>query len=174
MDWMELSGRTLKAGAITAAVTTLTVAACGQAELGNPIAPLNAISHIAWGEQSARQNDISATYTLTGVALNALAVTSWALLYEAAFGAKTKHQNMALTLAGGVAIAGLAYIVDYHVVPERLTPGFEKRLSDSSLLTIYAALAASLPIRAAFGREQPESSTSVTTSPHYALVAKQS
>jgi hypothetical protein len=47
---------------------------------------------------------------------------------------------------GGAAIAGLAYITDYFVVPRRLTPGFEKRLSAPSMLGVYAVLAATLPL----------------------------
>ena len=40
----------------------------------------------------------------------------------------------------------MAYFTDYHVVPDRLTPGFEKRLSPKSLRVVYSALALSLPI----------------------------
>jgi hypothetical protein len=47
-------------------------------------------------------------------------------------------------LTGGTIIAAIAYIVDYHVVPRRLTPGFEMRLSNRSLLAIYGTLALSL------------------------------
>jgi hypothetical protein len=38
----------------------------------------------------------------------------------------------------------VAYVVDYHVVPKRLTPGIESRLSCRSLLLVYVVLALSL------------------------------
>lgn len=44
-------------------------------------------------------------------------------------------------------MAALAYLVDYHLVPKRLTPGWEERVSDRSLAAIFGAMAVSLPIR---------------------------
>jgi hypothetical protein len=35
-------------------------------------------------------------------------------------------------------------VTDYYLVPKRLTPGFEKRLSGKSLATVYALLAIGL------------------------------
>ncbi len=57
-----------------------------------------------------------------------------------------RDRTVARSLIAGVATAGIAYVVDFYVVPKRLTPGFEKRLSNRSLLGIYAALAAGLMI----------------------------
>jgi hypothetical protein len=37
-------------------------------------------------------------------------------------------------------------VTDYKVVPERLTPGFELRLSNKSLGVVYGALAAGLVV----------------------------
>ena len=48
------------------------------------------------------------------------------------------------TNSAGVATSALAYVIDYHVVPDRFTPGFEKRLPERSLGLIYAALALGL------------------------------
>jgi hypothetical protein len=47
-------------------------------------------------------------------------------------------------LVEGTVVSGLAYVTDYYVVPDRLTPGFEKRLSNKSLTAIYCALAVGL------------------------------
>jgi hypothetical protein len=38
----------------------------------------------------------------------------------------------------------LACFVDYRLTPDRLTPGFEKRLSRRSLFVVYALFAAGL------------------------------
>jgi hypothetical protein len=137
---------TLITGGIAAAATTATVALCGRAVEGNAIAPLNAISHIAWGDQAARQDDASWKYTATGLALNTAAVGSWAALYEALFG---HRRSLTHRLAGGAAVSAFAYFIDYFVVPKRLTPGFEMRLSNKSLFAIYATLAASLGLGSA-------------------------
>lgn len=45
-------------------------------------------------------------------------------------------------------VTALAYVTDYHLVPHRLKPGFEQRLSPRSLAGIYGVLAASLAMSA--------------------------
>jgi hypothetical protein len=44
-------------------------------------------------------------------------------------------------------VSALAYLTDYHVVPKRLTPGFELRLPGGALAAAYAALALGLSAR---------------------------
>lgn len=134
----------LRTGAVASVTTPAAVATFGRLEDGAAVAPINAVSHIAWGDQAARQERASLTYTATGLALNTAAVTSWAALQELTFGRRFRRPECAAALLEGVAISALAYVVDYHVVPARLTPGFEKRLSNRSLLGVYAVLALSL------------------------------
>jgi hypothetical protein len=43
-------------------------------------------------------------------------------------------------------------MVDYHVVPKRITPGFEAHLSGKSFWAIYGALGAG-PVLAALARK---------------------
>ena len=50
-------------------------------------------------------------------------------------------------LLGGAAVAAAAYVTDYRVVPKRLTPGWESRVTGRSLAAIYTVLALSLPLR---------------------------
>lgn len=136
--------------------TTAATAVAGVVENGNPAAPVNAISHIVWGEKAAHRDAASTKYTWTGAALNAGAMLSWAAFHHAVFN-RSRSRSVAGNLARGAATAGIAYVVDYHVVPKRLTPGFEKRLSNRSLFAIYAALAVSLAFgsQLAGGRRSP-------------------
>jgi len=139
---------TLCTGAAATAATTVAVAACGKTENGNPLAPINAISHIAWGERAARQERPSWKYTAVGLALNAAAVTFWAGLFEWLFGRSSKKiaDDPVTAIAKGAAVSAAAYVTDYYLVPARLTPGFEKRLSNCSLACVYGALAISLAL----------------------------
>jgi hypothetical protein len=73
--------------------------------------------------------------------LNAAAVTSWAVVHEALFGRLGKQRYSLGGLISGTCVSFLAYVTDYYLVPSRLTPGFEKRLSNRSLFGIHAALA---------------------------------
>jgi hypothetical protein len=135
-------------GALATATTTAAAALSGQVELGQPLGPINAVSHILWGDRAARRSTPSAKYTATGLLLNAAAVTSWAVAQELLFCRQERRKSASRFLAEGAATAGIAYVTDYYLVPDRLTPGFEKRLSNKSLAGIYAVLAVSLGVGA--------------------------
>lgn len=154
MNYSRILKDAAMTGAVSAAATTAAAAVAGQVENGNAIAPLNAISHIAWGEKAARRDKPSWKYTLMGVALNAAAVTSWALIYEALFGKKVDRDHVVTALVGGAIVSTGAYVTDYYVVPPRVTPGFEKRLSGGSLFGVYSVLALSLAAGALLGRRR--------------------
>jgi hypothetical protein len=131
-------------GAAATAATTAVAAVCGETELKSAVAPLNAVSHIIWGDEAAVETDASAQFTLTGMLLNSAAVSSWAILQELVFGRSRERKSLGQALVEGAIVSGVAFATDYYVVPRRFTPGFEKQLSNKSLATIYGALAVSL------------------------------
>ena len=129
---------------LVAASAALAVAAVGQLENGDAATPLNAVSHIAWGDESFDQSDVSLKYTGAGLALNQVSVTSWALLHEWIFGKARDKGQWKISLAGGFLVSALAYLVDFKLVPEKLKPGFERKLSSGGLLAVYVLLALAL------------------------------
>jgi len=137
---LSLLKRALVPGSIAAAAVTLVVAVAGRRGPGSAAAPLNATSHFLWGERAGHEDGYSVKYTATGFAANYGASVFWALLYEAL------PRGMP-PLARGAAVSALAYVTDYHVVPKRLTPGFELRLPGGALAAAYAALALGLCAR---------------------------
>ncbi len=134
---------TLTTGAMASASTTAAVAIMGKVEIDSAAAPINAVSHILWGDDAAQSEQLDAQHTLAGAALNAMAVTGWAGLHELLM-PRRGAPGVTRAVLSGVAVSALAYITDYHVVPKRFTPGFEKRLSRTALLGMYATLALSL------------------------------
>ena len=140
----EFTDPAVRTGAVAATATTLAVAWCGENENGNALAPINAVSHCLWGERAAAAAGPSVKYTLTGLAVNGAAVMFWAGTQEVLLGRRIDRGGVANALLGGAAVAGLAYVTDYYLVPKRFTPGFEKRLSGRSLFTIYTVLGLSL------------------------------
>ena len=142
--WKDIALDALATGKLATVATATTIAVCGQAELDNPVAPLNAVSHIVFGEEAARQDGLSLKYTGTGLLLHDAACTSWAALHEQFFGKSVQQGNVPSAFVGGGIISAIAYVTDYYLVPKRLTPGVEKRLSNRSLLAIYIVLALSL------------------------------
>ena len=159
---MEKAGsvleRAVKSGTISGLAAATVASLAGKQENGSFAAPLNATSHILWGDKAAEQDGVSLKYTLTGFLLNHASAIFWASFYEKLFGRhadrprewRLPHSDTAESgpvvqpIFGGAAVATAAYIIDYHIIPKRFTPGFEKRLSGTSMLAIFAALAAGL------------------------------
>jgi hypothetical protein len=127
--------RALASGLISGTAAALAASWAGRRQAGSYAAPLNATSHIAWGDEAARHDRPSLKYTGTGAALHYGAALFWAALYESLPGPAPLR---------AAATTGIAYVADYHLVPRRLTPGFELRLSKGALAAIYVALALGL------------------------------
>lgn len=135
--------RNAAVGGTLATVSTTAALLLAGDEDGNRAAPINAVSHIAWGDDAFDHDGPSLKHTPAGFTLNALANGMWAFVHEAIFGRKGRS-SVPAALATGAAVSALAYAVDYHAVPERLKPGFEKKLNRRSLAGVYVVLALSL------------------------------
>ena len=66
------------------------------------------------------------------------------MFYELLRPSKPGRAEAALRAA---VVSAAAYVTDYHLVPRRLTPGFELRLRRLALLPIYVSLALGLMVR---------------------------
>lgn len=124
-------------GLVGAATTTAVIAAYGKAKTGDPWTPFNAISHMLFGQDAAERNGFVPRETLVGLGLNGTALVTWGVLYEAIAG-KTRFPQSLLT--GGLASL-VIYLLDYHIFPPKLRPGFEKRLGYGSVFASYLLLA---------------------------------
>ena len=134
---------TISTGAVAAASTTAAMAILGKLENDSAVSSINAVSHMVWGDEAVETDALDAAHTLAGASLNAAAVTAWAGVHEL-FMPRTGTPTLQRALLSGAATAALAYATDYHIVPKRLTPGFEKRLSRPALFGVFATLALSL------------------------------
>jgi hypothetical protein len=70
----------------------------------------------------------------------------WAAIYEKLFGERRAHKPAVRALGEAAAVAALACFVDYRLTPQRLMPGYERRLSRRSLAAVYAAFGAGLAL----------------------------
>jgi hypothetical protein len=145
--WPERLGDAALSGAIASASTAVAAAACGARDSGSGIAAVNAVSHIVWGSDAANVREADVKHTVPALLLNTGATFFWSALYEGAFGKAAEQGRVAKALLGAGSVAALAYVTDYHVVPKRLTPGWEERVSNGSLGIIFAVLALSFPVR---------------------------
>jgi hypothetical protein len=151
-------------GGWTSATTAAAIAAAGKIEDDNALAPLNAISHMAWGEEAAQHEEFSFKYTMIGMALNKWAQIGWAGMFEVLRRPLSRKNRVAGALGAATITAATAYVVDYHLVPKRLTPGFEDRLSCRSMVAIYGVMALTLAVSALLNPWENENAAEDETS----------
>ena len=133
-----------------AAVTSAAIASREAVNHGSSaIAPMNAVAHCLWPGEALIDERPSLRLTGTGALIHWGSGVFWGIAFEALLGRKTSAASIVKTAA---ATAAIAYVVDYHVVPERVTPGFEAHMPRRSFLPIYAALGAGLALAALAGR----------------------
>lgn len=102
----------------------------------------NAASQWVWGERARHARGWSLRHTLLGYTIHHASSVMWAAGYEA-WG---RQRPADPPLLRGAGVAALAYVVDYHLVPRRLTPGFENRIGATGVAATYAAFALGLAL----------------------------
>src|SRR5688500_10932107 len=106
---------------------------------------LNGPSQWLWGESEAYTREATLKHTAVGYAIHHSTSVFWAVIYEAIFGGSKKKPPLQ-RCTEAIASAATAYVVDYHLTPRRLQPGFEKHVSPAGMVAAYAAFAAGLAI----------------------------
>jgi hypothetical protein len=142
---LRFLARVLVSGAVASFASAAAALAFSRLENRHAARPMNAVAHIYDGGPPPARDGEGRRNTALGFGIHTAASWWWALFFEAL---DDRHRN----LAGGAAIAALAYAVDYHVVGERFRPGFEAHLGPRSLFAVYAALAAGYALGAALDR----------------------
>jgi hypothetical protein len=143
----DLLPRALVSAALASLTTVSLAAALSRASGRHAAEAINAVgSHLA-GAGAAHHGELSVRSTLPGVLINFGGCLFWAAVVET-WVQEAPIRSTPDALARGGLAAALAYVVDYHALPRRLRPGYERKLSTPQLLQVYASLAAALPFRA--------------------------
>ena len=111
---------------------------------GKPLArPFNATSHWLHGQAAGRLNTADMRHTGLGLATNQAAAMFWGSLFGLYLAARPRHGNG--RIMRDAALMGLiASLVDYGLMPKRLTPGWELALRRTSVGFAMAAMALGL------------------------------
>ncbi|WP_250437850.1 hypothetical protein [Caballeronia sp. ATUFL_F2_KS9A] len=109
-----------------------------------PYAAINAVSHCLW-PRAIWHEEPSFRYSAFGATIHMGSAAFWGVLFESLCGQRSRP---ATVVAAAATTALVAYVVDYHAVPKRVTPGFEAHLSKRSLAMTYVALGAGFAIAA--------------------------
>lgn len=122
-------------------------------DTGHAPAAINAVSHWLWGDEALRCNEVTARETAIGAVVHAGSSMLWAGLFEW-LQSRRMPTRPVVSVSNAAAVTAIAATVDLKLVPHRLTPGFQERLSDRSLVLTYAAFAAGLAIAGALTRRR--------------------
>lgn len=137
--WNTALKHSIVPGAMASLASTLALAACGKREAGSMFAGVNAVSHWLWGDPATRADQPSLKHTLVGYLIHHACSMFWATLFEKTCRRTLDKKEIAATATVAAAATAVACITDYQLTPPRLRPGFEQRLSRTSLLIVYAA-----------------------------------
>ena len=132
----------LVTAALASAVTSVTALLLSKVLTGRAAAGLNATSHIVWGDSAGRVKATDFKHTAVGAALHVGAMAGWAAVHEL----MPRARWPLAAVSKGALVSALAYLVDYYVVPKRLTPGFEKHFTPGGMMLMYGALAGALGV----------------------------
>ncbi|WFU50279.1 hypothetical protein [Sinorhizobium terangae] len=139
-------------GTIASLTTTAALALLAGLEGRSIFQPTNATSHWLYSENAGHVGAADAKHTLLGYCTHHLSAIFWALPFEAWLAADRYREPTAIIRKAALT-AAVAYVVDYHLVPKRLTPGWETVLSKRSIGLTYAALALGLAAGAMVSRK---------------------
>ena len=148
MDWKNSLREGVVSGTLAGLFSAVVLLVTGKRETGSAVAPVNAESHWLWGDESLREDRPTWRHTLTGIVTHQLSTVFWATLYALVRGHRRAVNAVPEALLGGIATSAAAAAIDYTLVPKRLTPGFEHRLSTRSMFGVFAALAGGIALGA--------------------------
>jgi hypothetical protein len=114
----------------------------GHTEGRGALRPINATSDWLWGDAAVSDARADTSRTATGFITHELAMLFWSTLLETALG--PRKRTLPVLALGGAATAAVAAVVDYALVPRRLSPGWELALTRKSMAGAFGAMAAGL------------------------------
>lgn len=138
--WRQVLRRACGSGTVAAVASGVTFALLARRQTGHLASAANATSHVLWGESAGRCHQADLRHTGVGMAIHHASTVFWATGFEWLLARRRPPRPV----VAAATVATAAYVVDYHLVPKRLTPGFEMHLSGRSMCGVYAALAAGL------------------------------
>lgn len=142
--------RALGSATLASVLSTCVVSIAARRQTGFGAAGTNATSHWLWGERAKRAHRPDLRHTAVGYAIHHASSLFWAVFHE--YWRELRPHTRPSTTAAGV--TAVAYLVDYHVVPRRLTPGFERHLSGWQMFATYAVFGLGLYVAARLMRRR--------------------
>jgi hypothetical protein len=135
--------RSAISGTAASVVSAAVLGVLAKMEGASPVQPINATSQWLHGERAGAIKDIDGEHTAVGLATHHGACIFWATLFET-IRSMDPDAHPAVIARDAAAVATVAAIVDYGLVPKRLTPGWEGPLPIRSVAGGFVGLALGL------------------------------
>lgn len=149
--WRRAARRALLSGTVASIACTLAVSLLGRERTGSLASGTNATSQWVWGEPAKRRHRADLRHTALGYGIHHASSLLWAFVFERWLGASRKPPG---PIVAAAAVSTVAYVADYHIVPSRLSPGFDRHLSPRAMFAAYAVFAAGLAVTALYRRRR--------------------
>jgi hypothetical protein len=141
---------TARTGAALSATTSVALLVASANENDGCWGAINSVSHIVDGDDVNYSDNFSRRDSLIGLGINAVAMLTWAMIYDAVFGSIRFPKS----LGTAAVVTAAAYAIDYHVVPDRYSPGIEKKISRNAIYAVYVVLALTLSLAPFWNRKR--------------------
>lgn len=141
----------LISGTTASLVSTAALSLLARTEGKSAYQATNATSHWLHGDAAASHAEADVAHTALGYGTHHASAVFWALPFQMWLAARPPRSRLELLRAAS-AVAAIAAVVDYVVVPRRVTPGWELVLSRRSMVATYGATAIGLAAGALLAR----------------------
>ena len=139
--WKLILTQGALAGSLASIFSTAVLAIAGRRQAGSAVAPINAVSHVYWGDEALHRKRVDLDHTALGYLTHHASSIFWATVYSGLCRDKPVTRTALGIISGAAGLSAAACFIDYRLIPKRLTPGFEHQLSTAAMAEVYAALA---------------------------------
>jgi hypothetical protein len=150
-------------GSAASALSLIALMLGGKRENASAVAPINAVSHWLHGSDAYRESRTTLAHTALGAGVHHASAIFWGGLYALLLrqmatsrrpsqrrphitGVAAPALSMPEVVAGAAVVTAVAALTDLRLVPPRLSPGFENRLSPTAVTAVYLAFGAGLAL----------------------------
>ncbi|WP_011582824.1 MULTISPECIES: hypothetical protein [Chelativorans] len=130
-------------GSMAGFAALLSIMTSAKGEGRGMLQPVNATSHWLHGDSVARRATVDMRHTGLGAVTNLASAMFWALPF-AFWASRREPQSLPRLLCGASVVSAFAALLDYGVLPRRITPGWELAISKRSVAGAFAAMAIGL------------------------------
>jgi hypothetical protein len=142
--WIEV----LLVGTTASLLSSAALLTGGHLDRGRALATHNGPAQWVYGTQAAKRRSVDLRHTGVGFLVHHASSCFWAYIQQRLLRRGGKPKRAPEHLIAATTVATVAYIVDYHVAPRRLQPGFENHVPPAGLIAAYVAFGLGLALGA--------------------------